>query len=83
MNVSYLKPSALEEEAVNAWMESQQDLYCTYVEDGIAEGKDLSDARYDALEKSFADASGFEDEVCFPNYWAGAWFWFTIMTTVG
>ncbi|KAK1744491.1 hypothetical protein QTG54_005024 [Skeletonema marinoi] len=40
-------------------------------------------ARYDALEKSFADANGFDDEDCFPNMWAGSWFWFTIMTTIG
>mmetsp|Transcript_13012 Transcript_13012/g.22196 ORF Transcript_13012/g.22196 Transcript_13012/m.22196 type:complete len:681 (-) Transcript_13012:107-2149(-) len=83
VDVSHLNPSYKEKEAENAWLESQQELYCNYVEDGLAEGKELYVARYDALEKSFADANGFDDEDCFPNMWAGSWFWFTIMTTIG
>jgi hypothetical protein len=67
VDVSHLNPSYKEKEAENAWMESQQELYCNYVEDGLAEGKELYVARYDALEKSFADANGFDDEDCFPN----------------
>lgn len=67
VNVSYLHPSSQDEEAISAWTASQQELFCQYVTDGLAEGKDLSEARYDALEKSFADANGFEDEDCVPN----------------
>eukprot|EP00984_Skeletonema_dohrnii_P010789 scaffold4233_cov142-Skeletonema_dohrnii-CCMP3373.AAC.32 len=83
VNVSHLNPTYQEAEAVAAWMKSQQELYCDYVAEGLAEGKELSDARYAALEKSFAEANGFDDEDCYPNMWAGSWFWFTIMTTVG
>jgi hypothetical protein len=65
--VSHLNPTYQQEEAVNAWMKSQQELYCNYVADGLAEGKELSNARYDALERSFAEANGFDDEDCYPN----------------
>lgn len=64
VDVSYLSPSAQDEAAYSAWKASQQELYCNYVSDGLDEGKSLSKARYDALEKSFADANGFEDEDC-------------------
>ena len=68
VDVSYLNPNALDEQAELAWMTDQQDLYCDYVKEGhIEEGKDLSDARYDALVKSFEEASGFENDDCFPN----------------
>jgi hypothetical protein len=83
VNVDYLNPNFLDAQAQTAWMASQQELYCNYVEAGLEEGKELSEARSDALEQSFVDASAFEDDVCFPNMWAGAWFWFTIMTTIG
>lgn len=59
VNASYLHPSSQDEEAASAWIESQQELYCQYVADGLAIP--------DALEKSFEDANGFEDEDCVPN----------------
>ncbi len=70
VDVSSLNPNKLDEQAENAWMARQQDLYCTYVKEGQEEGKDLYDARSDALVKSFEEASGFQDNEnvdCFPN----------------
>ena len=51
VNVDYLNPNFLDAQAQTAWMASQQELYCNYVEAGIEEGKELSEARSDALEQ--------------------------------
>ena len=53
------------EQARNAWKQSQQEIYCSLVTDGVSEGMTLAEARLGALEKSITDADGFED--CSPN----------------
>jgi hypothetical protein len=53
------------EQARNAWKQSQQEIYCSLVTDGVDAGMTLAEARLSALEKSITDADGFED--CSPN----------------
>lgn len=87
-NTTQYLPSVQEEAVMTAWKQSQEELYCQYLEEAIEAGggknmtfDEFAAARLDALERSFIDADGFS--ICEVNYFAGAWFWFTVMTTVG
>jgi hypothetical protein len=78
---SVLGVIAQEENATEAWRLSQQILYCEYMEEAMAANVTYVDAKRSAFRRSIADADGFDE--CVPNKWAGSWFWFTVMTTIG
>ena len=79
-NTTQYLPSVQEEAVMAAWKQSQEELYCQYLEEavGLGGGKnmtfdELTAARLGALERSMVDADGFS--ICEVNYFAGAWFW--------
>jgi len=81
-NASQFRPSIQENIVRTAWEQDQQQLYCQYVEEDLKRNQTLLDSRLNALSNSYIDADGFDDR-CYVNTWAGAWFWFTVMTTMG
>ena len=80
MNTTQYLPSVQEAAVMEAWKQSQEQLYCQYLEEAVAAGggenitfDEFAAARLDALERSLVDADGFS--ICEVNYFAGAWFW--------
>ena len=80
MNTTQFLPSVQEAAVMEAWKQSQEQLYCQYLEEAVAAGggenitfDEFAAARLDALERSLIDADGFS--ICDVNYFAGAWFW--------
>jgi len=81
-DVSRLQPDAQEAAAVLEWRRSRQELYNEYMKDLVlADGTRPVGARLLAFRQSLEYANGFSH--CYPNSAAGAWFWFTVMTTIG
>jgi len=77
-----LKPDAQTAAAIFEWRRSRQELYNEYMKDLLlADGTRPVGARVLAFRQSLEYANGFSH--CSPNSAAGAWFWFTIMTTIG
>ena len=83
-NTTQYLPSVQEEAVMTAWKQSQEELYCQYLEEAIEAGggknmtfDEFAAARLDALERSFIDADGFS--ICEVNYFAGAWFWWVAL----
>lgn len=79
-NTTQYLPGVQEEAVMAAWKQSQEQLYCQYLEEAFAAGggenmtfDEFAAARLDALERSLIDADGFS--ICEVNYFAGAWFW--------
>ncbi|KAL7551531.1 hypothetical protein ACHAWF_014717 [Thalassiosira exigua] len=72
-NVSHFHPDEQEETVMDAWKESQQDLYCRHLEEALAADMNMIDAKRSAFRKSVAEADGFDR--CVVNSWAGGWFW--------
>lgn len=79
--IDLLRPGVQEQYAIGQWNEQQQDLYDEYLPLYLEAGMRQFEARNNALWRSFDEASGFDD--CRVNTPGGAWFWFTIMTTIG
>jgi len=80
-DTAYLHPEAQESFVVDQWRVQQKKLYTEYFEQfHNVEGMARLDARWQALQLSFEEATGHES--CDMNWYAGAWFWFTIMTTI-
>jgi len=79
LNTSQYLPHVQEEAVMAAWKQSQEELYCQYLEEALlASGPNITfdefaSARLYALEQSIDDADGFS--ICDVNYFAGAWFW--------
>jgi len=89
-NITQLRPDLQEAVVVEAWDLHQQELEEQYLEELMANVNFTDDnpmfderveARIEAYQKSVQDADGFGG--CESNPDAGAWFWFTIMTTIG
>ncbi|KAL9186811.1 hypothetical protein ACHAXT_010531 [Thalassiosira profunda] len=80
-NTSMFRPEAQEELVVEAWLANQREMYCAYVDMAVAANKSLAEAEREAMRQSFSQASGFDS--CEVNSYAGGWFWFTVMTTIG
>ena len=83
-DVTQLRPYLQESAVVDAWHMDQQQLEQQYLEElnsNITDGEDYVKARVAAYRKSIEDADGFDN--CETNPDAGAWFWFTVMTTIG
>jgi len=79
LNTSQYLPHVQEEAVMDAWKQSQEELYCQYLEEALLAGgpnitfDEFASARLYALEQSINDADGFS--ICDVNYFAGAWFW--------
>jgi hypothetical protein len=80
-NLTQLRPDVQEAQMVEAWSEDQQALYVEYLGENMLAGMSNVDAAFDALQRSIENADGSGN--CEPNAVAGAWFWFTVMTTIG
>jgi hypothetical protein len=81
-DTAYLRPEAQESFVLEQWRVQQRELYTKYFEQfHNVEGMARLDARWQALQLSFEEATGHEG--CDMHWYAGAWFWFTIMTTIG
>mmetsp|Transcript_17193 Transcript_17193/g.49298 ORF Transcript_17193/g.49298 Transcript_17193/m.49298 type:complete len:645 (+) Transcript_17193:33-1967(+) len=81
-DTAFLRPEAQESFVLEQWRVQQRGLYTKYFEQFYnVEGMPRLDARWQALQLSFEEATGHEG--CDMNWYAGAWFWFTIMTTIG
>ena len=81
VNRTRLQPDAQAAAAVAEWRVAQRELYNGYMDSLMDYGARTVDARVLAFRQSMEDANGFGH--CYPNSAAGAWFWFTVMTTVG
>ena len=79
--VVFLRPSIQEEYAVGNWHIQQQDLFEEYLQLYLDQSMSQLEARSSALSRSFDEATGFVG--CTKNVPGGAWFWFTVMTTIG
>lgn len=81
-DTTFLRPEAQEAFVLEQWRVQQKGLYDKYFDQFYnVEGMPRLDARWQALQLSFEEATGHEG--CDMNWYAGAWFWFTIMTTIG
>jgi len=81
-NQTILRPGYQEQIVVDQWRQNQQELYRQYFDQYYnIDGKRRFEARWLALQNSFEQATGHL--TCDMNWYAGAWFWFTIMTTIG
>jgi hypothetical protein len=77
-----LKPDAQAATAILEWRINNRELYDEYLESLRLENGTLQiGARSFAFRQALAYADGFSQ--CYPNSAAGAWFWFTVMTTIG
>ena len=77
-----LKPDAQAASAIFEWRINNRELYEEYLESlRLTNGTLQIGARSLAFRQSLAYADGFGH--CYPNSAAGAWFWFTVMTTIG
>ncbi len=79
--IDRLRPSAQEQTVVQHWNAQQQQLYEVYLAFYVEQGERPLEARSNAFFRSFDEATGFNG--CFPNTSGAAWFWFTVMTTIG
>lgn len=77
-----LKPDSQAASAIAEWRQNRQELYEAYIESLRLENGTLPvGATFLAFRQSLVYADGFQH--CYPNSAAGAWFWFTLMTTIG
>jgi len=82
VNRSRLKPDVQAADAILSWRQNAAILYDETLDMLIAEnGTSPIDARIEAHKYATKTANGFKH--CYANSAAGAWFWFTVMTTIG
>ena len=81
-NQTRLQPDAQTQLVMEQWLAHQKELYDEYYVMYSSQGMKRLDARWLALQRSFDEATG-HDSGCDFNWHAGAWFWFTIMSTIG
>ena len=79
-NHTRLLPSVQEDKIMQAFEESQSNLYCDRLKDELLEQEttdkkenSLVKARFEALKYSISQANGFDE--CTVNTYAGGWFW--------
>jgi hypothetical protein len=81
-NRSALQPDIQAAGAIRAWREEARALYDERLNELLSENQTSPiNARIQAYEYSVENADGFDH--CYPNSAAAAWFWFTVMTTIG
>ena len=87
-NLTQLRPDLQEAIFVEAWTYHQRELEAQFLaelgeelaKNNITNTEALIAARLEAYERSLAEADGSGQ--CQANSEAGAWFWFTVMTTI-
>ena len=78
-NQTIFQPGYQEQLVIDQWRQNQQELYRQYFDQYYnMDGKRRFEARWLALQDSFEQAKGHLG--CDMNWYAGAWFWFTIVS---
>jgi hypothetical protein len=80
LNRTQLKPDVQESDAVSRWRLHAAELF-NKTFDTLVNTTGAARASISAYEYAVNNADGFDH--CYPNSAAGAWFWFTVMTTIG
>lgn len=80
-NKTRFKPDAQQDFAITEWRRQQQQVYNDTLAKLLEENETVLEAQLDAFKYSIQQADGFDH--CYPDLVSGAWFWFTIMTTIG
>lgn len=80
-SIERLRPGLQEQNAVDQWSTQQQELFDVYLQSYLEQGFPPLEAHSNALSRSFDEATGFDG--CHINTSGAAWFWFTVMTTIG
>jgi hypothetical protein len=79
---SQLQPDTQAAGAIATWRREMNALYDEKLEELLTRNETSpADARIQAYKYSVENANGFDH--CYANSAAGAWFWFTVMTTIG